>query len=260
MLEAFRTEVYEFLQRGFGAARETVWIYCHYPSSARYSTLHFHIIFGSRFEKHARKLERPHQLSRQFSLDRILENLKTNPRFYAEAELSYFLGDKADLMDPLSMFWSCSPHRHIDGFTFKWDEHAILADKRLNSKVSTAGDGIDVETPSMRVGRSCSTPDRSGDRIQDMRCAELRRSIDELRRKMVEMAGQMVQLESKVDQLVVEGRCTETGACRLALELLVAERVAERSLAWRCTIWGTLLGIALCVVASSSLRWRKFGW
>jgi hypothetical protein len=55
-LQKFRADVLRFIQDIYGYSSDQVHIFAHYPSSARYSTLHFHIIFGARFQKFAQKL------------------------------------------------------------------------------------------------------------------------------------------------------------------------------------------------------------
>ena len=106
MLRKIRRDIYDFLKRSMNIdyqnPAEMVSIHCHYPSSARFSTLHFHVIFGQKFQEHAQKKHRPHQLSRQFSLDDIIEKLEHDGKHFKKATLRYFLGDKADLMDPVS--------------------------------------------------------------------------------------------------------------------------------------------------------------
>ncbi|CAK0842928.1 unnamed protein product [Prorocentrum cordatum] len=137
MLEGFRKEVLRFLKDNFLADESRVSIFCHYPASARYSTLHFHIIWEGeqrfQFEKYARKLERPHQLSRQFSLGEIIRLLRADPMHFETCTLSYFLGDKADLMDPISAFFGCSPHKYLRDFTFHWDPCAVASHQAVQA-------------------------------------------------------------------------------------------------------------------------------
>ena len=115
MLERLREQVLAFVEEGFGYSRSEVSLFCHYPSSARYSTLHFHIVFGSKYQEWVEKRNRPHTVTRMFFLDTVIENLKADADYYATATLEYYLGDKADLMDPLCAFHSCSPHSFLGG-------------------------------------------------------------------------------------------------------------------------------------------------
>ncbi|CAE7861237.1 LNX2, partial [Symbiodinium microadriaticum] len=91
MLEQFYKDVLNFLQVQYSVPETRIWIFAHYPASARYSTLHFHIIFdgseAGRFSKYAKKLERPHQLSRQFSLEKLIELIRADPDHFKSSTL-----------------------------------------------------------------------------------------------------------------------------------------------------------------------------
>lgn len=251
MLEAFREDVLKFLEESFGVPRDAVWIFCHFPSSARYSTLHFHIIFGQRFEKHARKLERPHQLSRQFSLESILRNLQQHPKYFAEVELRYFLGDKADLMDPLSMYYECSPHRHIGGFTFKWDDTIIPPHRRARPAGEIAGTSTtNGESPALgheirrRNGSATlqahtfpSANSAGASQIAEraaLQVAEMRRGLEEVQRTVAELTIRVAEHARLTDR-------EELGAARMALAIAAD---AERRAAW-IPVGAALLGVAL---------------
>ena len=91
MLKKIRKDIYTFLQNSLNIdykdPAQMVSIHCHYPSSARFSTLHFHVIFGKKFQDHAQKKHRPHQLSRQFMLNDIIAKLEEDGKYFKNATL-----------------------------------------------------------------------------------------------------------------------------------------------------------------------------
>jgi len=194
-LEAFRRDVLRFLGENYGVDEGKVWIYCHYPSSARYSTLHFHIIFAgteaSRFEKFARKVERPHQLSRQFPLSRIIEDLRSNPSHFETCTLNYYLGDKADLMDPISAFFGCSPHRYLKDFTFHWDPGAVAASRSSRPRIASIDSAVSETVEELASARASPTAGPRWSVAAEERMAlqicELRRAVDGVRQLVQEL-------------------------------------------------------------------------
>jgi hypothetical protein len=192
-LQKFRADVLRFIQDIYGYPSDQVHIFAHYPSSARYSTLHFHNIFGARFQKFAQKLERPHQLSRQFSLEGIIKSLQEDPAHFQTCALEYFLGDKADLMDPISAFFECSPHRYLHDFTFEWDPSA------LQQKSS-----VPVQSTKSEVG-DVALSNQVSQQLRELRLnvGTLKQSIDELRELVKDVAKNQ--------------RLEHQGASRLAL-------------------------------------------
>ena len=57
-----REEAKRFFAESFNADPDKLHVFCHYPSSARFSTLHFHFVYGA-LAHFAHKRDRPHQVS-----------------------------------------------------------------------------------------------------------------------------------------------------------------------------------------------------
>jgi len=227
MLEEFQCAVVGFLQETYNVAEKDVRIFAHYPSSARYSTLHFHIVFGgrgSRYEKFAKKLERPHQLSRQFCLPLIIERLKHDPLHFERCTLNYYLGDKADLMDPISAFFGRSPHRYLQNFTFHWDPGIVSStvpgtaqawDGVVGEKtVSSGGGGGGVgkhECANVQSALIAAVEERNASKVPS-ELVDIRQALEGMRRA-VEDLGKVLH------QVAEHQRLEQTGASRLAMLL-----------------------------------------
>lgn len=264
MLETFRADVLRFLRENYLVDEDRVWIYCHYPSSARYSTLHFHIIFSgseaSHYEKYAEKLERPHQMSRQFPLSEVIDVLKNDPDHFETSTLSYFLGDKADLMDPVSAFFDCSPHRYIQGFTFEWDPGLIHATPRVAQTPTSAPGAVVRQVPRERFegaqsdARFCS--------IGALECQnfEVKRAVDDIRREVEVLAHQLKRVQQCVSDQDAGGNRADTTSI---LQAMMAELLTNRSQSKDCLppFWWQASAIAIIAFSSglffsSSLRQR----
>jgi len=220
MLEAFRKNVLQWLKDNYSVGEDRVMMYCHYPSSARFSTLHFHIVFSgeesSRYSKYALKSDRPHQLSRQFALSEVIDTLKRDPRHFETCTMCYYLGDKADLMDPISAHFGISPHRYVQDFTFQWDPSAVLGVQHAPPLPGCSGSPMgrgSIEAISgarqASAGAVAAAASAGSERVQ-LQIAEVARAVASLRGSVEEQGRQLQEVLSNQ-------RIEERGASKLVL-------------------------------------------
>eukprot|EP00929_Paragymnodinium_shiwhaense_P041508 TRINITY_DN21549_c0_g1_i1.p1 TRINITY_DN21549_c0_g1~~TRINITY_DN21549_c0_g1_i1.p1 ORF type:complete len:643 (-),score=111.84 TRINITY_DN21549_c0_g1_i1:444-2372(-) len=259
-LLAFRQGVRDFIRESFGAT--DVDIFCHYPSSARYSTLHFHIIFGHRFRAYAQKLERPHQLSRQFDLNQVIENLQKDGMYYAQREFRYYLGDKADLMDPMSAYYGASPHRHVAGYTFTWDVGAI---PRANRQPGASSKRADDQDTLLRLPPSAS-PGRSSPSGRD---ELLSQEVRDLRQRMEDMREAIRSIQAALASQAAAALSKSPSAppspdppvsARLKNDVHLSSSAASSPLPLKADPWGSCRSWGWgWVLALTALPWAVIG-